>query len=748
MSSFLLTLLVVALPSCGPATDEATNPSSTDDRTSGPTEPISYIESIDSINSEATWTGSAACQSCHAETYAVWQRSHHAQAMRTANPTTVLADFSSADVDTDVQFSSTGQSFDITIADKTYPVTHTFGVEPLQQYLADAGAGRLQTLRESWDSRPSEDGGQRWFLQYPDETIPPGDVLHWLGQPQNWNSSCADCHTTGFEKGYDRELKRFDSTYAEMAVGCEACHGPGSTHAANPSVALPAALTLKNPKLLPDVCAPCHARRQQIAEGYTAGSPLLDHYVPQLLNAPLYHADGQINDEVYVHGSFVSSKMFQRGVSCNDCHSPHSGELKVAGDGVCMQCHSPSGNPRFPTLATRTYATPDHHQHPQQSLGARCVSCHMPTKTYMGVDVRHDHSLRIPQPNLAKKHGAPNVCEQCHEDKSALEDAPTDHFSHLFVLNPLRAESGLRALANDKTQTAIVRATALSRLGNSTQAGSARAYDAASRDPDGLVRYAAISGLFSLEPKRRLGAFARLLSDPLRAVRSHSANIAISQLNATEQSALQPQLGLALAEYVDENLLNAETPGANVNLASIALYRGDLPQAQTYLEDALSINPQFVPALLNMADLLRAQNKDRDAQPYLLTALNLNLDLGLAEVEYAYAMWLVRNGSQPLALIHLQRAHETEPETPQWAYAYAIAMHSLGQTEGALTLLRSLSAAPVYNEQLMFLHATIARDQSGFDPQSGVEALQIAIKLVERAPSNANYQSLYEALSR
>jgi predicted CXXCH cytochrome family protein len=698
------------------------------------------------VTSEPTWVGSTSCRSCHAEAYAAWQQSHHAQAMLPATDSTMLADFASIEAHSGAQFSEAGQSFKVTLADKTYPVTHTFGVAPLQQYLADVGEGRLQTLRESWDSRPREKGGQRWFLQYPEETIPPGDVLHWLGQAQNWNSSCADCHTTGFQKGYDRELKQFDSTYAEMAVGCEACHGPGSTHAANPTVSLPAALTLQNPKTQPDVCAPCHARRQQIAEGYTAGSSLLDHYVPQLLNEPIYHADGQINDEVYVYGSFVSSKMFQRGVTCNDCHAPHSGELKIAGDGLCLQCHSPSGNPRFPTLTTKTYASPGHHQHPQQSVGARCVSCHMPTKTYMGVDVRHDHSLRIPQPNLAKKHGAPNVCAQCHEDKSTTEDAPTDHFSRIFVLNSLAAESSLRTLANDKEQNAIVRATALSRLSNSTQAGSVRTYDAASRDPDDLVRYAAVAGLASLEPRRRSGAFGRLLSDPLRAIRTHAASVAINQLNAQEQSTLQPQLGLALEEYVDSNLLNAETPGANVNLASVALTRGQFSQAHTHLTDALSINPQFLPALLNMADLLRAQNKDCDAQPFLLTALNLNLDM--AEVEYAYAMWLVRNGSQPLALTHLQRAHQHEPETPQWAYAYAIAMHSLGQTDGALALLRSLSAAPIYNEQLMFLHATIARDQSTIDPQVAEEALEIATKLVERAPSNPNYQGLYEALSR
>ena len=46
------------------------------------------------------------------------------------------------------------------------------------------------------------------------------------------------------------------------------------------------------------------------------------------------------------------------------------------------------------------------------SAGAQCVACHMPTETYMQVDPRHDHSLRVPRPAQTVALGVPNACEE------------------------------------------------------------------------------------------------------------------------------------------------------------------------------------------------------------------------------------------------------------------------------------------------------------------------------------------------
>jgi hypothetical protein len=67
----------------------------------------------------------------------------------------------------------------------------------------------------------------RWFHIYPDEEIKHDDVLHWTKLNQNWNFMCAECHSTGLRKNYDAKTDRFATTWAEISVGCETCHGPG-----------------------------------------------------------------------------------------------------------------------------------------------------------------------------------------------------------------------------------------------------------------------------------------------------------------------------------------------------------------------------------------------------------------------------------------------------------------------------------------------------------------------------------------
>ena len=112
-----------------------------------------------------------------------------------------------------------------------FEIKYTFGVDPLQQYLIEFADGRVQALSIAWDSRPKEKGGQRWFHLYPDD-IRHDDVLHWTKRNQNWNFMCAECHSTGVRKNYDAASDRFATSWAEISVGCEACHGKGSAHVA------------------------------------------------------------------------------------------------------------------------------------------------------------------------------------------------------------------------------------------------------------------------------------------------------------------------------------------------------------------------------------------------------------------------------------------------------------------------------------------------------------------------------------
>ena len=186
----------------------------------------------------AEYIGSGTCRSCHTSEYESWTASHHSQAMQVAESGRVRGDFANAEVTyagvTSTFFRRSGGFWVRTDgADgrlQDFQVKYTFGVSPLQQYLIEAPDGRVQALSIAWDTRGKEQGGQRWFHLYPKERITHTDELHWTGRHQNWNFMCADCHSTNVRKGYDAAQDRFQTTWSEINVACESCHGPGSRH--------------------------------------------------------------------------------------------------------------------------------------------------------------------------------------------------------------------------------------------------------------------------------------------------------------------------------------------------------------------------------------------------------------------------------------------------------------------------------------------------------------------------------------
>ncbi|MEL7046484.1 MAG: multiheme c-type cytochrome, partial [Pseudomonadota bacterium] len=390
----------------------------------------------------AGYIGSDACAACHADAARAWRGSHHDLAMQRPRPETVLGDFENArfeHFDSVTEFHRRDDRYVVRTEGpdgqrRDYDVAYVFGVYPLQQYLLPLEGGRLQALSVAWDSRPDSEGGQRWFHLYGDEPISHDDPLHWTGPYQNWNTRCAECHSTDLHKAYDAGTNSFATIYAEEDVGCEACHGPGARHRElveagrgsetefaglkldlaargewlfddDSPIARRAAMSPAQTQI--DTCGRCHARRSTLG-AYEHNRPLADTHRLALLGSPLYHHDGQILDEVYVYGSFVQSAMHQAGVVCSNCHEPHSNELRAPGNGVCAQCHRPDVFDRV-----------EHHHHEVGSRAAQCVSCHMPSRTYMGVDDRRDHSMRVPRPDISAMTGTPNACNDCHRDETA-----------------------------------------------------------------------------------------------------------------------------------------------------------------------------------------------------------------------------------------------------------------------------------------------------------------------------------------
>lgn len=389
-----------------------------------------------------SYVGRDACIECHRQQTEDFIGSDHDKAMDLATDETVLGDFNDVTFEHDglvnrlfrdgERFMVHTEGEDGTMQD--FEVKYVFGVYPLQQYMVEfdrsedmesCNVARLQVLRISWDSRD-----HKWFyLRPPDvaDKLAADDPLHWTGIAQRWQTMCADCHSTNLKRNFDPDSGTYHTTFSEIDVSCEACHGPASLHI---ELANKKSLfwdrrhgyglaKLKGPDPEPQLqtCAPCHSRRGVMDERFTAGPDYFDHYRLETLGDATYHGDGQIKDEVYVYGSFIQSKMYHKDIRCTDCHDPHSLKLKFPGNETCTNCHQ---------HAAGKYDVPAHHHHAPGTEGAKCVSCHMPHTTYMDVDPRRDHSLRIPRPDLSVKLGTPNACSHCHV-KDRLPQIAAEH---------------------------------------------------------------------------------------------------------------------------------------------------------------------------------------------------------------------------------------------------------------------------------------------------------------------------------
>ena len=729
--------------------------------------------SVPADGTTAAYVGGAVCASCHAEEAERWRGSHHDLAMQEASPATVLGDFAGASFEhrgERFDFHQRGDRFFVETAGangevREFEVAYTFGIEPLQQHLVRLPGGRLQALGVAWDSRPADAGGQRWFHLQPEEPVPPGDVLHWTGLAGSWNTLCADCHSTNLLKGYRPDEDRYETTWSAPDVSCEACHGPGSAHvrwADRGAKAGDAARGLKAglrdarewrfgdgqpiAHRVPagtsaaeiDTCAPCHSRRSRIAASGEPAVGFLDTYRPALLSESLYHPDGQILDEVYVWGSFVQSRMHAAGVVCSDCHDPHALRIDEP-DAVCTTCHR-SG----------VFAAPAHHHHPEDSAGASCVACHMPARTYMGVDARRDHGFRVPRPDLTESIGVPNACSGCHSDRPASWAAEATvrwygsarlgavHFGEVLHAGRRRAPGAAQALADriqDPAEPAIVRATALQLLGAQFDATSAGALRTGLEDPDALVRMAAVGASEALLPEQRRLALEPMLADPARAVRIEAARALAPLRGRIVEPAAVRAMDAALAEYRAAQALEADRPESHVNLGLLEALLGRPEAAQREYETAIRLGPFFVPAYANLADLHRQQGRDEDGERVLRAGIARVADS--ADLHHALGLLLVRGRRLAEAEESLRRAAELDARNARYVYVYAVAVNSNGDAQRALAVLAAAHREHPEDIDLLVALATIHRDRG-----ETASALGYARRLVELRPEDTGLQSL------
>ena len=697
---------------------------------------------------EATFVGRSSCIECHQNEAETFRGSHHDLAMDLATEQTVLADFDNVTFENDGIVSRMfrdGERYmihtegeDGTMQD--FHVKYVFGVEPLQQYMVEFDRTpdmkedeipRVQVLRLTWDTAKKE-----WFyLRPPDvnEKLEPDDPLHWTGIGQRWQTMCADCHSTNLKRNFDSKTNQYHTTFSEIDVSCEACHGPGSLHV---ELAQSKSLfwdrrygyglaKLKGEDAEPQLqsCAPCHSRRGLLDADFHAGDQYCDHFQLELLQEDTYFADGQIKDEVYVYGSFVQSKMYHKGIRCTDCHDPHSLKLKHPGNETCTSCHQHSAG---------KYDVPSHHHHVPGTEGAKCVNCHMPERTYMAVDPRRDHSLRVPRPDLSVSLGTPNACSGCHV-KDQLQSLPEtkqgslkeyadwiqqaeqgdqqiasliaktdqwcdqacenwygserkkpEHFAETIAKyrknvetgNPQRISDSIKSMLklanqNDAQSPAIARASALNELAAS---GTPNAFPAAvtilKKDSESpLVKAAAINLLMNAPPTITRRALMPLLNSELKLLRNEAARVLVASGTYQNLSSNeQTRINLALRGVKESLMAASDRAGAHLGWAMLCEGQGRFEEAVDAYRTAIRVEPNTTGPRSNLSSLLERVASQQP--PQQATAL-------LKEAE------TLREQELPL----LERDANLAPDNASVQYRFGLALYLAGKMNEAMERL-------------------------------------------------------------
>jgi tetratricopeptide (TPR) repeat protein len=723
----------------------------------------------------ATFAGSRKCMDCHKAEYDKWQNSHHDRAMDVANDETVLGDFNNAVVEfhgitsrfyrKDDKFFVHTQGADGKTGE--FEITHTFGWYPLQQYLVPFPGGRLQCLPIAWDVKE-----KKWYHLYPEMPIDPNDWLYWTNAGQNWNGMCAECHSTNLKKNYDIPSDTYQTTWSEINVSCEACHGPGSRHvqwAELPDMARPQTanyeLVVKakgmGVRQQVELCAPCHSRRAILGD-YTHAEPdLLDSMLPSLLTPDLYFTDGQILEEVYVYGSFTQSKMYRQNVRCSDCHDVHSIKKVKEGNALCLQCHRAG-----------IYDTKAHHFHKHEGekgdpiksadgkvlfdvgTGAECVQCHMPGRDYMVIDYRPDHSLRIPRPDLSIELGTPNACNRCHRDKTNQWSdeyitrwyGPGRRAHYGSIIDDGRkqfpkAQKDLIKLAADLLYPVIVRATALSLLSTYPGEETGRAYELALMDEEALIRRTAVDYVRVPDPKRQTALLASMLYDPVKAVRIEAARrlteISDPPLDSKQRKVFQA----ALDDYQKAMGYSADFAFGRYNLANLFVA---LKQPQKAIENfraAIKIDNFFYPAKVNLAMLYNQMGRNKEAEELLRAVVTAQP--ALYEVQYSLGLLLAEEKQYEQAARYLAAAAKGLPNRSRIHYNLGKLLDYLRQDQAAeAALLRAFEIEPQNPDYLQAIVAYYLKQKKYR------EAQQIAEQILARDPSSPLGRELLDLINR
>ncbi|NGP78100.1 tetratricopeptide repeat protein [Balneolaceae bacterium YR4-1] len=705
------------------------------------------------LDFKSPFIGDQECASCHSDQYRMWKGSHHFYAMNEATSNYVRGDFNGE------VFRHNGVTYKFyKKADKyfveteglesknsSYEVAYTFGWEPLQQYLLDFGSGKYQALNIAWDTQEKQ-----WFALNPEQDLEHGNWLHWTGGAMNWNTMCADCHSTNLQQNYIAEADSFNTTWSSINVSCESCHGGGRDHvsfmqseeAAEATIEriredLLSTKTTSQVELIKQ-CAPCHSLREKLTSDYSHDTDFLDHFNPTLPHPESYFADGQIKEEVYVYGSFLQSKMYKQDVKCNDCHDPHSLDLKanVKDNTLCMSCHENS------------YDSPEHHFHKLNTEASQCINCHMPGRFYMEVDFRRDHSFRVPRPDQSVLYDVPNACNNCHESESPQWASNwvkewygtnrSKHFSDVLLKADsldVKALPDLQALIADTSQPEIARATAVWYTGQFPSEESLEILESAIQSETALVRLSGAKALSALPSEMKMLPLQDLLDDEERSVRN-AAISGLTEFTVVDISSFAKQsFKKALEEYEEYLDVNRYFPQGEMNRGQYFEKSGKIDEAIKAYKEAIKKDSEFLPARINLAYLYNQIGQNQASEDQLDKVLEIEPSYGPAY--YSMALLKAEQNNLKESLQYFEEGANLMPENHRLRYNWAISLQRLDMPERAEEIyLEALELAPD-NVDYLYGLVTLYFQQKEYE-----KALYNVEKLLEIAPENQRFLQL------
>ena len=702
---------------------------------------------------EASFVGTASCIECHKQEYELWQNSHHDQAMKIADSTTILADFNNTTFTHkgvkssffkragDYYVNAQGEDGNYT----DYKIVYTFGYTPLQQYIVKFPNGEYNCLLTAWDTLE-----KKWFHLQPDLDLELDEWINWSGGSQRWNTMCADCHSTNLQKNYDESAGVFNTTFSEINVACEACHGPSSAHVSyfkeqeenEANGVLPPEMYMGGsvpPKEVVDKCARCHSRRGNLTPYFDYTGNFMDHYFPRMLEDPLYELDGQIRDEVYVYTSFIQSKMYGLGVSCKDCHDVHSLKLKKQGNDLCLTCHVPD-----------KYNTPAHHYHAMNTEAALCINCHMDGKLYMVNDYRRDHSFRIPRPDQSVKYSTPNACNKCHTDKSAKWASDfivdkygperADHFSDHLLKGYSEDNQEFKKVFSNKKYPEIARATAIGLYANSPISYE-EMLDLTRylNDSSVFVRNQTVRAFESIGSTDFSPQIAPLLKDSVRAVRISAAHY----FNIVDKSGVEISEGYknANAEYITELNVNSDLPAGLHQLGVYHQSLGDSDRALEFYKKAVVEDSYNNRSRMNLALIYYQKGLVDESEATYLKVIE-------QEPDYSYPYYMLgllynETNRMDKALQYLAMACSKEPPNVNAYYNYALMLQQNNKNKEAYDIIETALKTFPYDERLLYVKLLNEINSNQVNSAKNTCRLLLQIN-----PNNQDYMQILQRLEQ